>query len=826
MNNGARHRTPPHSGGGAGARLFALALAWLLGTAWQLQQPRLWAPAVDAALLLAAPALLLAAGRLGRGPGAGGERCSSWAWCLALAAAAGLGAANASLQARARLADALAPALERQTLELTGVVAELPQDGAEGQRFVLVVEQARAADGTTAAVPARVSLSWSRDGPDEPALAAPGVVLRAGQRWRLWARLQAPHALLNPQGFDGELWLFERGLRATGSVRGEPARPQLLAEGACCAVERARQAVRDAIAMQVADPRAAGVLAALAVGDQAAIERADWALYRATGTAHLMAISGLHITMFAWLAAQAVGAAWRRSAALALCLATPRAARVGGVLAAAAYALLAGWGVPAQRTVWMLGCAALLHLLGLRWPWPLVLGAAAVVVSALDPWALLQAGFWLSFAAVGLLMASEPAQPDASSQPAGPTPGLADRGLALLRAGLRTQLVATVGLAPLTLLLFQQFSVVGLLANLLAIPLVTLAVTPLALLGVLWAPLWSVAAALLEGLNAVLALLAGWSGAVWTAAVAPPWAQLAALLAGWLAVAPLPWRLRLLALPLLMPVALPPPSRPAPGFFEVVAADVGQGTAVLVRTHAAVLVYDSGPRYGVGRDAGERVLVPLLQALGERRIDTLFISHRDMDHAGGAASLLRALPVGELRSSLEPGHALLSSGVAHVRCEAGQRWERDGVRFAVLHPDAAAYGARGTRPNALSCVLQVTDAAGRRLLLTGDIGAAQEAALLAADAAALRSTLLLVPHHGSAGSSTPAFLDAVAPAVAVVQAGHHNRFGHPAPDVVQRLRARGIEMVQTPDCGAWRWRDGQSSCERLLQLRYWRHGLS
>ncbi|MDZ5455595.1 DNA internalization-related competence protein ComEC/Rec2 [Azohydromonas lata] len=807
--------------------LLALALAWLLGTAWQLQQPRLWAPVVDAALLLGAPLLWL-----------------SWRWArssrlvgrwrllfmaLALGGAAALGAANAGLQARARLADALPPALERQAVELTGVVAELPQDSAEGLRFVLAVEGARTPDGAPAAVPSRVSLSWSRSGPDEPALSSPGVELRAGQRWRLWARLQAPHALLNPHGFDGELWLFERGLRATGSVRGEPAQPRLLAEGQCCDVERARQSVREAIAAQVSNPRAAGVLAALAVGDQAAIERADWSLYRASGTAHLMAISGLHITMFAWLAAQAVGALWRRSAALCLWLPTPWAARALGVLLAAAYALLAGWGVPSQRTVWMLGCAALLHLLGARWPWPLVLGAAAVVVSALDPWALLQAGFWLSFAAVGLLMVSEPAQPAAVARvdiDADAPPGPARRALALLRGAVRTQLVATVGLAPLTLLLFQQFSVVGLLANLVAIPLVTLAVTPLALLGVLWAPLWSVAAVLLLALNAVLAWLVGLPGAVWITGVAPGWAQWAALLAGVLAVAPLPWRLRLLAVPLLLPVALPPPSRPAPGFFEVVAADVGQGNAVLVRTHASVLVYDSGPRYGPGRDAGERVLVPLLQALGERQVDTLVISHRDMDHAGGAASLLRALPVGELRSSLEAGHALLAVGVAHQRCEAGQRWERDGVRFAVLHPRASDYAVANARPNALSCVLQVTDAAGRRLLLSGDIGAAQEAALVAADAAALRSALLLVPHHGSGGSSSPAFLDAVAPEVAIVQAGHHNRFGHPAPDVVQRLRDRGIEMVQTPDCGAWRWRDGQSSCERLLRPRYWRHGLS
>ncbi len=350
--------------------LGALAVSWLLGTAGQLRQPVLWAPVLDAALLaLAAPLLLLA----WRARHAAGRALRVLALLSALAAVAGLGAATASLQARERLADALAPGLERQPVELTGVVAELPQDGAEGLRFVLAVESARDAAGAPAAVPRRVSLSWNRSGPDEPTLSVPGTGLRAGQRWRLWARLP-PHALLNPHGFDGELWLFERGIRATGSVRTEPRAPQLLDGAAGYPVERVRQRVRAAIEAQVPDPRAAGVLAALAVGDQAAIDHSDWALFRATGTAHLMAISGLHITMFAWLAAALVGALWRRAGALLLWCPAPRAARWGGVGLAAAYALLAGWGVPAQRTVWVLASAALLHALGLRcpgrWDWP------------------------------------------------------------------------------------------------------------------------------------------------------------------------------------------------------------------------------------------------------------------------------------------------------------------------------------------------------------------------------------------------------------------------------------------------------------------------
>ena len=247
-------------------------------------------------------------------------------------------------------------------------------------------------------------------------------------------------------------------------------------------------------------------------------ERDDWDLFRDTGVAHLMSISGLHVTMFAWLAGLAIGAAWRRSARLTLAVPAPLAARVGGLAAAVAYAVVAGWGVPAQRTVWMLATASLLPVAGARWPWPLLLLAAAVVVSALDPWALLQPGFWLSFVAVALLMAS-----DAGASPqATPRQGRLAAALGGARRGLRTQLVATLGLAPLTLVFFGQVSLVGFVANLAAIPVVTLLVTPLALLGTLAPPLWSVGAWLSAGLSDALGWLAALPGAVWFAAAAPP----------------------------------------------------------------------------------------------------------------------------------------------------------------------------------------------------------------------------------------------------------------------------------------------------------------
>jgi competence protein ComEC len=515
--------------------------------------------------------------------------------------------------------------------------------------------------------------------------------------------------------------------------------------------------------------------------------------------------------MFAWLAGLAVAAAWRRSPPLMLRLPAPVAARWLGLLAATGYALLAGWGVPAQRTVLMLAITVGLRGAGWRWPWALVLLAAALGVTAVDPWALLQPGFWLSFAAVGLLMVSEPAAGRAA-----PAPGW--RGV--VAGHLRAQLVATLGLAPLALVFFQQFSGVGILANLVAIPLVTLVITPLALLGMLVPPLWLLAAAGVQAMVWGLGWLAQVPLATWTVPVAPAWLVAAGVLGALLAVLPAPRAWRWLAAPLVLPLLWPPVPLPAPGRFSALVADVGQGTAVLLRTRHHLLVYDAGPQYSRESDAGQRVLLPLLRARGEQQVDLLMLSHRDTDHVGGAASLLDALPVRSLATSLDEAHPLRRRGLPHTACRAGQRWTWDGVQFSVLHPTDADV-AVAAKPNAVSCVLRVEDGAGRSLLLTGDIEAPQEAALLQRGAAALASTAMVVPHHGSRTSSTAAFLDAVKPQLAVVQAGYRSRFGHPAADVLARYAERGITVVRTDACGAWVWHDGAASCTRDVRRRYW-----
>lgn len=629
--------------------------------------------------------------------------------------------------------------------------------------------------------------------------------------------------MLNPGGFDGELWLWEQGVRATGYVRegrSIAAPPALLDAHAGYPVEWTRGSLRDAIVHAVDPPRVAGLVAALVVGDQAGLEREDWEVFRHTGVAHLVSISGVHVTMFAWLAGAVVGWAWRRSHGLMHWLPAPLAARWGGLAAATAYALLAGWGVPAERTLLMLAIAVGLRSLGLRWPWLLVCAVTAVAVTLRDPWALLQPGFWLSFAAVALLMLSEPV----GRLPARTGWGAAPASL------LRSQVVATVGLAPLSLVFFQQISLVGFLANLVSIPLVTLVLTPLALAGAVVPLLWQPAALLGQAWMTGLAWLASWPWAMWSVPAAPGWAVVAGLAAAVVGLVPLHWRIRVLAPLLALPLAWPVVPRPRAGTFELLAADVGQGTAVLVRTRQHLLLYDTGPAWASESDAGERLLLPLLRTRGERAIDRLVLSHGDTDHVGGAASVLAGVPVLASLSTLPATHALRGTGgqatatatlPAHQPCRTGASWQWDGVRFEVLHPDAAALDDARRSPNSLSCVLAITDASGRRALLTGDLEAAQEAELVGRVGPALRSEVLLVPHHGSRTSSSEAFLHAVAPHVAVVQAAYRSRFGHPAPQVVQRYAERGIHLVRTDHCGAWLWHDGTHACTRTVSRRYW-----
>ena len=838
--------TEPARRRGRAGGLWPGLLAFVLGTGLQLQQSALypsWAYTGLLLLALAGPLVLSLAGRLG-------GRLS----CLLLLSCALSGFGLTGWRASAYSAQALSPQLEGRDVLVTGLVAGMPQWHESGLRFRLALETA-SAQGVAVRLPEKIDLSWY-SGPVVGAqagfeLQVQPQALRAGERWQMMVRLKAPHGASNPHGFDYELWLWEQGVQATGYVRAgraDPA-PVRLADTPWYPVERLRQRLREQIFAAVPERSQAGLIAALVVGDQRAIERSDWDLFRATGVAHLMSISGLHITMFAWAAALVVGWLWRRSAGLCRLWPAPSAALLGGMLLAGAYALFSGWGVPAQRTVLMLASVGLLRLAGKRWPWPVVWLLACTVVVVADPWALLQAGFWLSFVAVGVLFASSlgataqsegtttpppgsaahavanagattppPGRPKAGFAPSG---GSAARAAASVGATFHEQWVITLALTPLTLLLFGQVSLVGLLANGLAIPWVTLVVTPLAMLGTVVPGLWQVTAAAIGWMSAVLQFLADLPLAVLWVSQAPLWAGAVGLMGGLLLVLRLPWQLRSIGLPLLLHVLLWQAPRPPLGEFEVLAADVGQGNGLIVRTRHHAMVYDAGPRFSSESDAGHRVMVPLLRAMGTQ-LDMVVLSHRDNDHVGGAAAVLAQQPQAQLLSSLEPGHMLQALRPGRS-CLAGQSWRWDGVDFLVLHPRPEDYAA-ALRPNALSCTLRISN--GRQTaLLAGDIEQAQES-LLVASGAPLRATLLLVPHHGSKTSSSAAFLDAVSPSLALVQSGYRNRFGHPAEPVLARYADRQIPVFDSPHCGALTWRSvgaQQVQCHRQTALRYWHH---
>jgi competence protein ComEC len=551
---------------------------------------------------------------------------------------------------------------------------------------------------------------------------------------------------------------------------------------------------------------AAGILSALAVGDQRAISTEEWRLFTRTGVTHLMSISGLHVTLVSGLLAWMVSFGWRRAPWLALRLPARKAAAAAAILGALGYALLAGFAVPAQRTFYMVTVVALALWAGRIASPARTLAAALAVVLVMDPWAPLAPGFWLSFAAVALIFYV--------------AAGWTRREARILQWA-RVQWAITIGLAPAVLLLFGQVSVAGPIANAIAIPLVSVIVTPLALAAAI-VPLEIIlvlAASIVEALLQFLEMCAALPGALWQQHAPAPW-TVALALAGvaWL-LAPRGVPGRACGLALLAPAFMLRPPAPLPGEAWITTFDVGQGLAVMVQTATRTLVYDAGPAFGEA-DSGARIIVPELRARGVTRIDLLVLTHEDLDHIGGALAVLETVEVEGLASSLNPVHPLNALARAPRRCRAGQSWDWDGVRFAFLHPgaDDVAMGR-----NNRSCVLKVAAGAGS-MLLTGDIERQAEAALLSDPG--IRSAIVLAPHHGSRTSSSAEFIARVAPRWAVVAAGYRNRFGHPSAEVLERYRAAGADVLRTDRDGAIHVVLGsgalQIASERARRPRYWR----
>ncbi|HEX5126626.1 MAG TPA: DNA internalization-related competence protein ComEC/Rec2 [Rhodocyclaceae bacterium] len=719
-------------------------------------------------------------------------------------AACTLGLAYATWRAEIRLADALPLAMEGQDVHVIGSITDLPQAREHGIAFLFNV------DPGNPSVPRMLSLAWYAEGRGAEQMPPPN--LRAGQRWQLTVRLKRPHGNLNPAGFDYEGWMFERGVRATGYVR-QSSDNRMLAEpqhGFLPTIDRMRESIRDRFRAALPNAPWAGVLIALAVGDQASITADQWKLFSQTGVTHLMSISGSHITLFAALVAWIMRFAWRCFPRLGLRLPAQKAAVLAGALAAAFYVALAGFGVPAQRTLYMLMVVALALWFGRGSQALRTLLFALLVVLLIDPWAVLSAGFWLSFAAVGVLMLIAAGR-------------FGKDGFVM--AWLRAQWAIVVISLPLLLGIFQQFSLVSPLANVIAIPVVSAVITPLALLfaAVPLTPFAQLAHWLLALMMKVLAWMASWPVAVRQQAAPPGWLVALAVLAGLWALLPRGVPGRWTAL-LVFPVMLAwSPPRPAMGEMKMTVIDVGQGLSVHVQTARHDFLFDAGPQYSEDSDSGQRIIVPYLRAQGVRHLDGMFISHNDNDHFGGAASVFDAVPVDWWESSLPADHPLRQRPNPHVACARGQTWQWDSVRFEVLHP-TSEFATR--KDNDRSCVLHVSAMHGSALL-TGDIETPSERDILAWSPREVRADVLIAPHHGSNTSSHQAFVDAVGARVVVFPVGYRNRFHHPAPAVVERYAQTGARLSRSDFDGAvtFMFEDRKIDIrrERVEQARYW-HG--
>ncbi len=666
--------------------------------------------------------------------------------------------------------------LEGRDFDVIGVVDELPQRRDDASRFVLRIESAALA-GEPVSLHGLARLSWySRDVPE----------IAPCSRWQLRVRLKRPRGLVNTSGFDFERHALERGINAVGYVREATTAREL--PGPMLCVDRWRDRIALGIATIVADPHDANLLQALAVGDTRGLTPADWDVARANGVTHLLSISGFHVGVAALFGAWLARAFCWLLPALLLRLPRPLVESSAALLAAIGYGALAGNSLPTLRTVLMIGVFAMTRATRRNSSVAQSLTLAALALLLVDPLSVLGAGFWLSFVGVAFLMLG-------LELPRGLTGHLKALGSA--------QIMMTLSLLPLSFWFFGQTSLLGALSNLLAVPLVSLAIVPLALIAALLLLIWTPLATPFLIASAWLAhaqwwlwqVIATWPGAQWTLPEISLLALVLAMLgAVWLFLPrglPLRWLGLFLFLPLLMPVI----KRPPPGGFHALFIDVGQGLSVLVRTREHAMLYDAGARFPSGFDLGSAAVLPSLHGLGIENLDLAIVSHADNDHAGGMAAVLAEWPQADVFGG-ESGRG----DIALRPCRDGQRWDLDGVVIRVLRP--LSQDAKGTKSNDQSCVVLV-EGQGARLLLSGDIGARIEPAIanmLAAEDS--RPLLLSVPHHGSNGSSSQAFINALHPSLAIASAAWLSRFGHPHALVSKRYADAGVPLLNTADSGA------------------------
>jgi len=587
----------------------------------------------------------------------------------------------AAWRAQAAFDAVLDERLEGRSVLVQGIVADIPA-GTPGEtiRFLFRAARVDAGKGWTE-FPKTLRLGWYQSR-EKPAL---------GERWQLVVKLKRPHGYANPGGFDYERWLFQQGISATGYVR-DDGRNRRLGNRPRLFTDHFRKAVADYFDTRVHPPPGLALIRALTIGDDGAIGAAQWDVLRATGTTHLMVISGTHISLVAGLVFWLTRRLWTRLGGWPESLPADRAAGVMALLSASCYAMLTGLGIPSRRALIMLAVGIAALLAG-RWSRPgQVLALAVVATLVLDPQAVLANGWWLSFWAVTLIIII--------------TAGRFGRENNWNRVS-RINGVLAIGMLPLLLMFYQQASIVAPLANLIAVPWVSLLVVPTALVGTVLLPvsataggwLLQLAAAMMDILWPALSWLGGLDFALLRLHQPLAWTLVPATAGLLLLLAPRGFPGKWPGLVLLLPMLVARPPAPGTGAVWVTLLDVGQGLSTVVRTREHTLVYDAGPAFGADFDTGRAVVVPYLRSQGVGRIDALVVSHGDNDHIGGVASVLKDFPVDDVRAGIPE---LVTMSEAR-QCRQGERWRWDGVDFSVLHPDARYY----RKGNNASCVIRI-----------------------------------------------------------------------------------------------------------------------
>lgn len=681
---------------------------------------------------------------------------------------------------------------------VTGRVVSLPDRERNPSRFVFEADRIEGL-GKPLSGSWRFRLSW-RNPPQ----------IHAGDAWRLPVRLRTVHGYASPGAWDYEGWLYWQGIRYKGYVAPD-GEPQHLPSRPCCLLTRVRSAVSETIDILPISDFARGVIRAITVGDQAGLDAGMKDLFRATGTSHLMAISGLHIGLLAGLGIFMVSWLWRRIPVLCARVPARLAGAVAGLLVAVLYALLAGMGLPTQRAFIMLAVFTFGLFLRRQKSPAHALAIAAILVLLWHPPSVMSAGFWLSFGAVLAILAALRWSP----------------GEGVWSQAVRVQLAISLALWPLLTAFGMPVSAMAPVINLVLVPIFGLVVVPSALIGtllMLWNP--EIGGWIMQPLGVLL----DWLRVGLDQASRLPLPDLgvsgfgaaelmAMLVATGLILSPPGIPLRWMAVPLFTVVWLPRGAQLSAGDFEMHLLDVGQGLATVVETRSHTLVFDTGPQYASGFSTAAAVLYPFLAQRGRRRIDRLVLSHGDKDHAGGIDYLRNNLNIVEVQSG-EPQRL----GFSARQCVAGEQWQWDGVDFEFLHPSADS----GLSGNDASCVLRISNAAGS-VLNTGDIGARIENRLVGLVPEKLKSDAVVAAHHGSRSSSGTDFVVATDPVYVLYAAGWANRYGFPAGPVVDRWRDAGALGLNTAVLGTISLRflaDGRilpPEAYRLQSKRFWWH---